>query len=128
MSNTEPDLDLSLLYEIADGSNEFVIESIDMFLANAPGLMESLSRALSSRDWPAAASTAHILKSNVGFFGMPVSQGLMQEIEIMANADHPDHTALLVEFNEVKERMCVNLKSLGEIKAGLMNSKDDRNN
>jgi len=119
MSNIEPDFDLSLLYEIADGSTEFIIESIDMFLANTPGLMKSLSQALSSRDWAAVNSTAHILKSNLGFFGMPVSQALMQEIEIMAKADSPDHAAVLAEFNEAKQIMSVNLKSLGEIKAGL---------
>jgi len=119
MSNIEPDLDLSLLYEIADGSNEFIIESIDMFAANTPQLIESLCQALSSRDWAAVASTAHILKSNVGFFGMPVSQALMQEIETGAKAGQPDHSSLLAEFNEAKEIMAANLKSLGEIKAEL---------
>jgi|SRR6185503_14722444 len=119
MPNIEPDLNLSFLYEIADGSNEFIIESIDMFLANTPALMESLSRALSDGEWATVASTAHILKSNVGFFGMPVSQELMQEIEIAARASQPDHALLLTKFNEVKELVSANLTSLQKIKAEL---------
>lgn len=119
MPNIEPDLNLSFLYEIADGSNEFIIESIDMFLANTPALIESLSRALSDGEWTVAASTAHILKSNVGFFGMPVCQELMQEIEIGAKAGKADHALLLSKFNEVKEIVSVNLKSLQKIKAEL---------
>ena len=119
MPNIEPDLNLSFLYEIADGSNEFIIESIDMFLANTPVLMDSLSQALSDGDWSAVASTAHILKSNVGFFGMPVSQELMQEIEIAARAGQPGHSSLLPKFNEVKKIISANLKSLQKIKAEL---------
>jgi HPt (histidine-containing phosphotransfer) domain-containing protein len=119
MPNIEPDLNLSFLYEIADGSNEFIIESIDMFLANTPVLMESLSRALSDGDWSVVASTAHILKSNVGFFGMPVCQELMQEIEIAARAGQPGQASLLPKFNEVNEIVSANLKSLQKIKAEL---------
>lgn len=119
MPNIEPDLNLSFLYEIADGSNEFIIESIDMFLANTPVLMESLSLALSGGDWSAAASTAHILKSNVGFFGMPVSQELMQEIEIATRAGQPGQASLLPKFNEVNEIVSANLRLLQKIKAEL---------
>jgi len=119
MPNIEPDLNLSFLYEIADGSNEFIIESIDMFLANTPVLMESLSQALSDGDWSVVASTAHILKSNVGFFGMPVCQELMQEIEIAARAGQPGQASLLPKFNEVNEIVSANLRSLQKIKAEL---------
>ena len=119
MSSTTPDLDLSLLNDIADGSNEFIVESIDMFLANTPALIDSLSEALSKPDWTAAASTAHMLKSNVGFFGMSVCQGLMQEIEIGAKSNLSDHALLLSKFNEANSIISANLISLQKIKAEL---------
>lgn len=119
MSNIKPDLDLSLLHEIADGSNDFIIESIDMFLANTPNLLHGLSQALSSRDWTAVASTAHLLKSNVGFFGMPVSQALMQDIEIMAKAGQPDLKSVQLKFDEANELISANFKSLEKIKGEL---------
>lgn len=119
MSNNKPDLDLSLLNEIADGSNDFIIESIDMFLANTPALIKTLSTAVANHDWPAVASTAHILKSNVGFFGMTISQGLMQEIEISAKDDQPDIKSLSSKFSEANELISANIANLGHIKTDL---------
>lgn len=119
MPNNTPDLDLSLLNEIADGSDDFIIESIDMFLSNTPGLLETISAGLTNADWPAVASAAHILKSNVGFFGMSVTQALMQEIEIMAKGDQPDAKAVLLKFTEASELISANKQALEKIKAEL---------
>ena len=121
MSHNFPDqdLDLSFLFDIADGSNEFIIESIDMFLVQTPELMQNISAAIAAKDWPVAASSAHKLKSNLGFFGMPVSQATMQEIEIMAKAGASDPGLLISKFNEVKETISTNIISLTKVKAEL---------
>ena len=94
MSHISPgqDLDLSFLYEIADGSNEFIIESIDMFLQHTPEMLQTINTAIADKDWTVAAAAAHKLKPNCGFFGMPVSQAKIQEVEILAKADAPDGT------------------------------------
>jgi hypothetical protein len=42
----EQDFDLSFLYEIADGSDEFIVESIGMFLEQTP---QPLNRATGPR-------------------------------------------------------------------------------
>ncbi|MDB5131750.1 MAG: hypothetical protein JWR02_1499 [Mucilaginibacter sp.] len=117
------DLNLSFLHEIADGSDEFVIESIDMFLTHTPELLKTIDGAIANRDWVVVASAAHKLKSNLGFFGMPVSLGMILEIELMAKSGAPDIEALTSKFNEVKGLISANLISLMKIreekKAGL---------
>ena len=64
----DQDLDLSFLYEIADGSTEFIIESIDMFLEHTPQLLETISTGITNCDWTSVGSAAHKLKPNLGFF------------------------------------------------------------
>jgi HPt (histidine-containing phosphotransfer) domain-containing protein len=121
MSHNFPDqdLDLSFLFDIADGSNEFIIESIDMFLVQTPELIENINAAIETKNWPVAASGAHKLKSNLGFFGMPASQATMQEVEIMAKTGTPDTHLLISKFNEVKETIATNIISLTKVKAEL---------
>jgi HPt (histidine-containing phosphotransfer) domain-containing protein len=111
------DLDLSFLDEIADGSTEFVIESIDMFLHHTPELIQVITTAIADKDWAAVASAAHKLKPNLGFFGMPVSQGIIQEIEIMTKSGVPDPELVSSKFDEVKAIIDANIVSLTKIKA-----------
>jgi len=110
------DLDLSFLTEIADGSNEFIIESIDMFLQQTPELLGAITEAISTQDWPATATAAHKLKPNLGFFGMPISQEIMQGIELSAKSGAPDATELSSKFEEARQIISANLITLSKIK------------
>jgi len=110
------DLDLTFLYEIADGSNEFIVESIDMFMQQSPELLHLIDTAITARDWKAAASSAHKLKPNLGFFGMIESQSTMQEIEHLAKTGAPDVNDITTRFNEVRSVITANLRKLQQIK------------
>lgn len=116
-SPTTPDLDLSFLYEIADGSNEFVIESIDMLLQQAPESLRDVDGAIKSQDWSTAAAAAHKLKPSMGFFGMLISQELLQEIELLCKAGGQEPATIAGKFYQVKEIIENNLQSLIRIKA-----------
>jgi HPt (histidine-containing phosphotransfer) domain-containing protein len=118
MSDTFPgqDIDLSFLNEIADGSNEFVIESIEMFLQQTPELLQSITEAITNQDWDGTASAAHKLKPNLGFFGMPISQAIIQDIESMAKTGAPDVAQLSAKFDEVQQLINTNLTTLLKIK------------
>ena len=107
------DLDLSFLNEIADGSNEFIIESIDMFLHHTPEMMQMITTGIADKDWTVVAQASHKLKPNLGFFGMPISQATIQEVELMAKAGAPDPDALISKFNEVKAIVDENLNYTG---------------
>ena len=111
------DLDLSLLNEIADGSDEFIIESIDMFLQQTPELLQSVGNYLAQKDWAAAASSAHKLKATLGFFGMLNSQALIQQIELGCKAGAQNPAEILTKFNQVKANVAVNSPLLKNYKA-----------
>ena len=111
------DLDLTFLYEIADGSNEFVIESIDMLLQQAPEMLDSIGAAINTSDWPAAAASAHKLKPSMGFFGMLISQELLQEIETLCKAGGNDPAAIANKFAQANEIIRTNIGELIRVKA-----------
>jgi HPt (histidine-containing phosphotransfer) domain-containing protein len=111
------DLDLSFLYEIADGNNEFIVESIGMFLQQTPELLASIDKSVAQQDWKTVASAAHKLKSNLGFFGMLTSQALIQEVEIIAKANGNDVPTLVAKFKQVQSIANRNLATLNRIKA-----------
>jgi len=116
-SQSTQDLDLSFLYEIADGSNEFVIESIDMLLKQAPESLQSLDNSIRTQDWSAAAGAAHKLKPSMGFFGMLISQQLLQDVELLCKAGGQEPTEISAKFNQAKEIIESNLKALVRVKA-----------
>jgi HPt (histidine-containing phosphotransfer) domain-containing protein len=111
------DLDLTFLYEIADGSNEFVIESIDMLLQQAPEMLDSIDAAIKIADWPTAAAAAHKLKPSMGFFGMLISQELLQEIEMLCKAGGNDPGLIASKFRQADEIIRYNVGELTRVKA-----------
>ena len=119
MSDTasNQDLDLTFLYEIADGSNEFVIESIDMLLQQAPELLQNIDSSLKAGDWGGAAAAAHKLKPSMGFFGMLISQELLQDIELQCKAGASDPDGIRAKFAQANDLISNNLAELGRVKA-----------
>ncbi|RVT98071.1 Hpt domain-containing protein [Mucilaginibacter limnophilus] len=115
MSDTN-DLDLSFLYEIADGSNEFIVESITMFLQQTPELLQMVDTAIQAKDWSTAASAAHKLKPNLGFFGMLNSQALLQDVEMMSKTGSPNPAEVSNKFGAVKQLLTSSLAELERIK------------
>jgi len=90
-----------------------------MFLHHTPESLQTITMAIADRDWMVAYQAAHKLKPNLGFFGMPISQATMQEVELMAKAGAPDAELLLSKFNEVKEIIRANIITLEKIKGDL---------
>ncbi|TWR27661.1 Hpt domain-containing protein [Mucilaginibacter achroorhodeus] len=118
MSDFQPnqDLDLSFLYEIADGSDEFIVDSIGLFLEQTPQLLNTISNAIDAQDWATAASASHKLKPNLGFFGMPISQATIQEVELACKAGGENPTEIIEKFTQVKSTVEANLIELQKIK------------
>ncbi len=110
-------LDLTFLFEIADGSNEFIVDSIDMFMQQTPELLQVIETAMNAADWPGVGAAAHKLKPNLGFFGMTDCQGYMQDIEHMAKTGFPDAQLIGAKFREAKGVLTDNMPKLQQIKA-----------
>ena len=111
------DIDLSFLNEIADGSDEFIVDSIGMFIDQSPEILQAVGDAIAVKDWPAAASSAHKIKANLGFFGMLNSQALIQEIEHACKAGASNPGEIIEKFAQVKAIIEDNLAALALLKA-----------
>ena len=116
MPDFNNDLDLTFLYEIADGSNEFIVESISMFIDQSPDILQELGSAISAGNWPQAALSAHKIKANLGFFGMLNSQALVQQIESACKDGTANGADLTAKYNQVKSLISANLVALKQIK------------
>jgi HPt (histidine-containing phosphotransfer) domain-containing protein len=113
---TNIDLDLTLLQEIADGSDEFIVESIDMFLQQTPASLQDIANAFDQMDWATASAAAHKLKATLGFFGMLNSQALIQQIELSCKTGAPDVMDVIDKFDQVQALLAANTIALKQIK------------
>jgi HPt (histidine-containing phosphotransfer) domain-containing protein len=113
---TNVDLDLTLLQEIADGSDEFIVESIDMFLQQTPPSLQDISNALDEMDWATVAAAAHKMKATLGFFGMLNSQALVQQIELSCKTGSPDVMDLIAKLDQVQALIAASTVALLQIK------------
>jgi HPt (histidine-containing phosphotransfer) domain-containing protein len=111
------DLDLSLLNEIADGSDEFIVESIDMFLQQTPEILEAIAAGLSADDLLAAGGAAHKLKATLGFFGMLNTQALIQQIETACKTGSESVAEISAKFDQAKAIISANLPQLEQLRA-----------
>ena len=111
------DLDLSFLYDIADGSTEFIVESIDMFLQHTPELLGTITTGIAADDWGVVAAAAHKLKPNLGFFGMNLSHALIIEIESACKAGGQNPAEIKAKFNQLTGIIDDAFVRLNEIKA-----------
>jgi HPt (histidine-containing phosphotransfer) domain-containing protein len=113
----DQDFDLSFLYEIADGSNEFLVDSIDMFLQQTPELLTTIEGAIAAGEWTLAGQASHKLKPNLGFFGMLQCQATMQDVELLCKAGGQDPATINTKFSQIKGIVSNNLIKLAQIKA-----------
>jgi len=74
-------LDLSYLQDVASGSNEFMIDMIELFLSQTPGYFEQLDQLIKDENWPVVADISHKIKPTLAFMGVESARGGMAEIE-----------------------------------------------
>lgn len=83
-NTAEFNLDLTYLRDVSSGSNEFMIEMIDLFLAQTPEYFENLEKAIIEENWSKVADIAHKIKPTLAFMGAIAAKDSMGEIEINA--------------------------------------------
>jgi|688.fasta_scaffold78135_3 HPt (histidine-containing phosphotransfer) domain-containing protein len=74
-------LDLSYLQDVANGSNEFMIEMIQLFLDQTPAYFEQLDQLINDLNWPDVAEISHKIKPTLTFMGIETARDSMAEIE-----------------------------------------------
>lgn len=77
-------IDLSYLEDIAGGSNEFIIEMIDMFLEQTPAYCLEIKQGIQDKDWKKVSDLAHKIKPTLAFMGSHAAKDTMATIEMDA--------------------------------------------
>ncbi|MEO5911958.1 MAG: Hpt domain-containing protein [Pelobium sp.] len=94
-------IDLSYLREVASDNTEFMVEMIDIFIAQTPGYVELLTNAIENKDWTKMAEMAHKIKPTFSFIGVESAQEKMAEIE-KRSRDQEDYEGILADFSAMK--------------------------
>jgi len=80
---TAPAIDRATFDELKEATGgEFVLELVNTFLQEAPGMLADLHHALSAQDAEKFRRAAHSLKSNSNTFGALTLGAMARELEI----------------------------------------------
>jgi HPt (histidine-containing phosphotransfer) domain-containing protein len=78
-----PTIDTATFAELEETAGaEFAVELVETFLAEAPGMLADLRRALAAGDADAFRRTAHSLKSNGNTFGAQAFAAMARTLEL----------------------------------------------
>lgn len=101
-SPTTPLPDWTLLEELSGGNEAFMGQIIQTFLTQAPLLQQELAAALSAADHDTLARTAHKLKGQAAYFGVPPLHATLEQLEQQARQPAPTDalTAILDQLTQ----------------------------
>jgi HPt (histidine-containing phosphotransfer) domain-containing protein len=92
-------IDLTYLKEVASENVEFMVDMIDLFLAQTPAYVQDLKSAIELKDWGKIALTSHKLKPTFAFMGIEVGRELMGTIEHRAR-EKEDFDGISKDFDQ----------------------------
>ena len=111
-------LDLSYLQDVANGSKEFMIEMIQLFLDQTPGYFEQLDQLIKDLNWPLVAEISHKIKPTLTFMGIESARANMAEIE--QNARNLKNLETITPAFKILKEMSVQLFiKLAQVKSDL---------
>ena len=117
-NNKSFEIDMSYLSDIAGGSEEFMIEMIDIFIEQTPLYFEQLEEAVNSRDWKGVGDVAHKIKPTLAFMGIEEAKDIMADIERKARIND-NVSEIPAMFADIKDRCQDLYDSLERIKKEL---------
>ena len=62
--------DLTYLREIADGSDTFIVEMLNLFIGQTPQSLIYIDKALKDKDWKLLRFSIHKMKPSIMFVGL----------------------------------------------------------
>nr|WP_294899369.1 Hpt domain-containing protein [uncultured Pedobacter sp.] len=95
-------IDLSYLQEVSSDNSDFMVEMIDIFLAQTPEYMSVLSNAIDDANWAKIAEMAHKIKPTLAFMGANEAKETMASIESRGRG-REDYTGIVADFKNLKE-------------------------
>ncbi len=73
--------DLDYLKQLSNGSNEFVLQMINLFKEQTPVALAAIEKAFEAKDWKALRATVHKIKPSFGFMGISNLKALILSLE-----------------------------------------------
>ena len=114
----EFNIDLTYLRDVSSGSNEFMVEMIELFLDQTPAYFDQLEVLIKEESWAKVAEIAHKIKPTLAFMGADAAKDQMAEIE--ANARNLTNTESISPAFKVLQDFSGNLfAKLAEVKKEL---------
>jgi len=94
--------DLTYLESMSMGSNEMIVEMIQLFIDQLPEFTEGMTQHLGNGDFTALGALAHKAKSSVAVMGMESLAGDLKTLELSAKAgtDQEQYPLLVSRFIE----------------------------
>ena len=89
-------IDLKYLFEFSNGDRHFVIDMVETYLRETPGILEKLENELATENWEQVRKIVHQLKPNFMMLGMEEQRAKAAETESKIKADH-------IEAEEITE-------------------------
>ena len=120
MDNAGFKVDLSYLKDVASGSDECMIDMIDLFLDQTPAYFEQIEQFIIEGNWSKVADIAHKIKPTLAFMGVDSARESMAEIEQNAR-NLVNLETIPPAFQALKEMSVQLYKQLEEVKASLQN-------
>ena len=84
---TTKHIDLTYLKQLANGSNEFIVEMINAFFEQIPQEINNLEEHLSAKNWKALRGTAHKMKPSFAFMGIKKLESAIKLMEEYAGTE-----------------------------------------
>lgn len=108
-----PAIDKATFEELKQMSGaDFINELIDAFLDDAPGMIQNMQSALTTRDVESFRRNAHSLKSNANTFGATELGMLARELETMGKENNLDIGNRLEVLNEALGKVAQELRGM----------------
>lgn len=95
-------IDLSYLQDVASNNVEFMVEMIDIFVAQTPEYINVLAEAIKAKDWPKIAEMSHKIKPTLAFMGANDAKETMGEIEHRSR-NSEDYEGIVADFEGLTE-------------------------
>ena len=112
-------IDLSYLREVASDNTEFMIEMIDIFLAQTPGYIDQLTEAIDQKNWAKISDLSHKIKPTMSFMGVESAKDTLGEIELKSR-NQVDYEWIVEEYNKLKDVFKIMLVKMEEKKKELL--------
>lgn len=94
-------VNFSVLSEMASGDDEMMLELMELFLEQTPGMIENLRTAFDNSNRSEMAANAHTLKPTFTYMGMPEAFEIVQDLEKYRDEEIHRHD----EVNEQIKRL-----------------------